>query len=147
MFPFSNNLMNQYMAELYNSVGNANNFYYAMPDNSFPVWNPIVYPEQIENIQIIPPQEEQEVKKEPPTEANPKAAKPKNKEKADSDVILSSEEESPEMARTQGLKQKYGRNIHSNIFNQMIKTIKQNKSFSQKLAQIISMNEANINEK
>lgn len=91
MFPFSNNLMNQYMADMYSSVNNIPNSYYCIPDNSVAFWNPLPYSEPNEQIHPFINQEQSEIKKEPPTQPNPKTNKPKHKEKHDSDAVFSSE--------------------------------------------------------
>jgi hypothetical protein len=124
MLPIGNNLTPQFLADVYASSAHYASEYYYVPEDALPFWDPIKYADNNDaNLLHSLPEPALLAAQDPPTKTQQKTTRPRQKVDKESSVSCRSGDESSEMDLNFKLRQKYGRNINSNIFIHMSKRI------------------------
>ena len=122
MLPFQSNL-SQYIADLYASTSYYQSIYVYPNQENF--WAPVSYPEYSPSVPTLNYYEPENIQKaEDSTRPVTKTKKQREKVSQESSASCQSSGEESEESPDFKSRQKYGRNISSNIFHQMLKAIR-----------------------
>jgi hypothetical protein len=145
MLPFQSNL-SQYIAEQYASTS----YYqpYFVYPNQESCWNAFSYadpPAPASSLAYYDHDLPQ--KTEEPTKTHTKPKRPREKPNQESSASCQSAEESSDHSPDFKSRQKYGRNISSNIFHQMLKVIRSEEPFEELLDRLLAKESFEITKK
>lgn len=127
MYPFGNTYQSQFIPDLYGSSPFDNQDYPFLSDPNYPFWNPLNFPELPPPLPDIPaqplPAPALLPPPPPPVKVEERLARTREHEEMESSMSCRLGEESEEASPEVKLRQKYGRNINSNIYHHMVKKL------------------------